>query len=203
MTPGNPDVRVCPQCRKLVAQATLNSGNTFGATYWLDNKCEAPMLPDYPDLGRCPHCGVLMRQSTSAEVKQSGYNLPANADWLQSPSEADWLESLHSGMWDGEEEEIEARLLAWHAANDPMRHSEGEPQFSEAALHNLRALDALMATNDEPYFLVLRAEIARETGDFDAALQLLNGADAKFDALTTQIAALARAQNTCVKRRTF
>lgn len=188
----------------MVGKPTLNSGNTLGASYWLDNKRRAPMLPDYPDLGRCPHCGVLMRQSLArkAEVSEEfAYSLPDGADWMQNPTENDWVESLQSVMWKSADEEIYARLAAWHAANDSVREQEGKPEFSNAALDNLRALDELLGAGDEPYFVVLRAEIARETGDFDSALAWLEHADPKFEQVTTQIAALARAKDTRIKRR--
>lgn len=202
MTPGTPEIRHCPHCEKLVAQRTLNSGNTFGATFWLDNKCEAPMLPSYPDLGRCPHCGVLMRHGTARKAKSPGYALPEGADWLQEPNEIDWLESLQNAMWNGDEEELDARIAAWHAANDSVRHSEAKPQFSALALQNLRDLSELMrAASEEPYLLVLRAEIARETGDFTTSLALLEEADTQFDEVTAQIAALAHAHDTSIKQR--
>lgn len=201
MTPGNPDIRHCPNCQKLVGKPTLNSGNTIGATVWLDNKREAPMLPDYPDLGRCPHCEVLMRQSTSAAVDSSGYDLPAGAQWLKKPTEADWLESLQNAMWHGTNEEIHARLAALHAANDSVRQNEGTPQFSDAARQNLMALSSLLGASDEPFFVVLRAEISRECGDFDTALALLHTADPQFEAMTSQITALAHARDTSIKRR--
>ncbi len=161
------------------------------------------MLPDYPDLGRCPHCHILMRQSTSKKAKvKAQHDLPAGADWLCEPDEADWLESLQNRLWKSKDEKIYARIATWHRANDKVRQREAEPQFSALALQNLRELDALFRTGVEPFFVVLRAEIARETGDFEGALQLLESADSQFEPVTAQIAALARARDTSIKRRT-
>ncbi|MFZ4580311.1 MAG: hypothetical protein ACOYOB_18160, partial [Myxococcota bacterium] len=56
MTPGPTIINKCSACAKLVEQATIGSGNTFGATFWTDGKREAPMLPDPLWLVMCPHC---------------------------------------------------------------------------------------------------------------------------------------------------
>ena len=56
MLPGPTIVRSCTECHGLIAEYTLGSGNTFGATFWTDGKMDAPMLPDEPALVECPHC---------------------------------------------------------------------------------------------------------------------------------------------------
>ena len=56
MIPSPIEIKKCTNCSGLVKGFTLISGNTFGATYWSDGKCEATMLPDYPRLVICPHC---------------------------------------------------------------------------------------------------------------------------------------------------
>lgn len=175
MTPGSPDIRHCLVCNGLVGQHTLNSGNTFGAVYWTDSKREAPMLPQYPDLGRCPHCSVLMLHSASKESNVGGqyFTLPDGVEWLVSPTEDDYLAAIEDKMFD-EEDVIGARIDAWHCANDGVRKAEREPQFSEASLANLAALGHLLEKEDAPNALLMRAEIARETGDFGKVLALLD-----------------------------
>lgn len=56
MQPGKSIVRACPSCGQEVIESTTLSGNTFGALFWTDGKCEAPMLPDMPWLVKCPGC---------------------------------------------------------------------------------------------------------------------------------------------------
>ena len=60
MLPGPILIKQCPQCQKLFSESTLASGNTIGATFWTDGKCEAPMLPETPWLVKCAHCGHLI-----------------------------------------------------------------------------------------------------------------------------------------------
>ena len=48
MLPGPTTIKRCPGCKGLLAEGTLASGNTLGATFWTDGKREAPMLPEMP-----------------------------------------------------------------------------------------------------------------------------------------------------------
>ncbi len=56
MTPGPTIFRKYSACSKAIEQDTIGSGNTFGATFWIDGKREALMLPDQHWLVMCPHC---------------------------------------------------------------------------------------------------------------------------------------------------
>lgn len=59
MTPGPTLVVSCPSCSAQHLQATLGSGNTLGAVWWSDGKCDAPMLPELPVVTRCTACARL------------------------------------------------------------------------------------------------------------------------------------------------
>src|SRR4030067_1169918 len=78
MLPGNTIIRKCTACAKPIEQDTISSGNTFGATYWTDGKCNAPMLPDQPWLVMCPHCHSALWID---ELKILGERVP----WMECP----------------------------------------------------------------------------------------------------------------------
>lgn len=65
MFPGNPKILTCPHCRGKKKVLSLESGNTFGAMMWSDNKRVYPNLPSPSFIQKCPHCGgyfLLSRQ---------------------------------------------------------------------------------------------------------------------------------------------
>lgn len=45
MLPGPDQILECPSSGAPVAQPTISSGNTFGATYYTDGWMDAPMPP--------------------------------------------------------------------------------------------------------------------------------------------------------------
>jgi hypothetical protein len=66
------------------------------------------------------------------------------------------------------------RVEGWYTANDHWRyHDEDVPAFSEKAIENLKSLSALLDEKDENE-RIMKAEIARELGQFDASTALLN-----------------------------
>lgn len=115
------------------------------------------------------------------------------------PSEADYLQMLAESPPDDRDRAIALRLHAWWAANDPARQSGAEaPKLEGERAENLRRLfEALDAVNADER--VLKAEAARELGDFDAAIALLE-AELPEDqqALGARILELARAGETRV-----
>lgn len=53
---GNAIIVKCPYCGTEKELMSLISGNTFGSTYWSDNKRECPMLPTVSPVQKCPGC---------------------------------------------------------------------------------------------------------------------------------------------------
>lgn len=184
LIPGPDLILACPRCGMLVRRQTLLSGNTLGAIYWTDGKCEAPMLPDLPDLVRCRGCGGFY---WLAEAKVEGTLEPdlgpgsvpeawLRAPVVQHPTVTDYLDALSSGVTIDPQKERHLRLRLWWAINDLVRHdaaSEVPPEYREAAADNLRRLFDLL-DEDEPEERVMKAEAARELGDFQEALRLLD-----------------------------
>ena len=74
MTPGIAKLVKCPYCGTKKELMTLASGNTFGATYWSDNKCEAPMLPSVSPVQKCPHCGKYYLESKQSSERGKNYS---------------------------------------------------------------------------------------------------------------------------------
>ncbi len=179
MTPGPTIIRKCSACGKYIAQHTIRSGNTFGARFWTDGKCDAPMLPDQPWLVKCSHCSAIVwideqkevgkiepwgpRSRTADEFKDAR---PAS-----TPDLHDYIGCLTAGVSDKQKEKY-LRLRAWWASNDIRRDSDRATPLTEIETANLRAFLSLLdekSDNDR----IMKAEVLRELGLFEDAESLL------------------------------
>ena len=180
MTPGPTIIRECPSCTKSVREETLASGNTFGATFWSDGKREAPMLPSLPDLVRCPFCNSLFWLSKARKLKSVDpwrMEEPSEEDGADpiEPVAEDFLEAIRIGLAKDADQEQYFRIRAWHAANDLLRYDPNLPVesvISGAMVENMRAIYSGLDKID-PGERIMMAELSRELGDTDQALQLL------------------------------
>jgi hypothetical protein len=165
-------IRECPHCNAHVVQEETVSGNTIGATYWTDGKREAKMLPDHPWLAKCPMCNFLFWIDESVEV-DSGFDAAKGKQQVMAPSEKEILEFI-SGPAFPANKELYVRVSAWRSANDAWRRNpNATPAFSKEQVQNLKSLSAML-DESEPNQRILKAEIARELGEFDECLGLLS-----------------------------
>jgi hypothetical protein len=165
-------VRECPHCKAYVVEEATLSGNTIGATVYTDGKREAKMLPDHPALVKCPVCGGLFWVE-EAEKVDSGFEAAEGKPKVLAPSEKQLVAYLASETLP-KDKEIYLRMRAWWAANDAWRRlPDPKPAFSKEQVKNLEALSALF---DEslPGHRILKAEIARELGNFAECLLILS-----------------------------
>lgn len=99
---------------------------------------------------------------------------------VEAPTEAHFREAIEDGLGSIREREIDLRLHAWWASNDEARKGplDGAASTSPAEAGpreaSLRRLFELL-TPDEPEERLLKAEAARELGDFEGASRLLEG----------------------------
>jgi hypothetical protein len=192
MLPGPDQVLACPHCAEAERVFTLMSGNTFGATLWSDGKPDAPMLPRPPAITRCHACNEFYWLEDADELGEVAPWMPPEsaeaAAWLQAPearplSEDELLEAIAAGLGSYPERVSELRTFAWWAGNDARRIPAGDastrmsaPPRSPAAVANMESLIGILAKEpaDDPEEVLMKAELLRELGRFDEALQLLD-----------------------------
>lgn len=174
LTPGPTIILECPGCKQGLREFSIGSGNTRGAKWWTDGKMDAPMLPLGHALGKCPHCRELFWIADAKKLTElwGGDDKWAKAESLLDPVEEDYLAAaMAKGV--ARERELEARKRAWWLANDTVR---GRPErklaWSGARRENLEKLSALINEQEECE-IILKAEIARELGQFEACVKLL------------------------------
>jgi len=176
LTPGPTIIRQCPGCKQGVSEFTIGSGNLNGAKWWTDGKEDAPMLPMRPALVNCPYCRKLF---WIADAKKLAERQPwlDGGKWDQAksvldPVEADYLAAAKAkGI--SREHELYARKRAWWMANDTVRERPKRVlAWSGARRENLEKLSTLIPTQKE-CDIILKAEIARELGQFETCAKLL------------------------------
>ncbi len=179
---GNSLILTPPGSKTSIIVPTIVSGNTCGAVFWTDTKCEAPMLPDRPSHYKHPIEGTLFwiddcekngtlppGRDTEPDFPRKGLNPAAK------PTADDYFAALESGIADTDKRILEIRIRLWWLGNDPVREgraSEPEPRF----LENLTQLVLLYSGKDKDSQLV-KAELLRELGYFKDALALLENQD--------------------------
>ena len=165
-------IRECPHCKAHVVEEETVSGNTIGAMYWTDGKREAKMLPDHPWLAKCPACQGLFWVDEAVEV-DTGFDAAKGKQQVLAPSGKEMLEFL-SGSVLPRDKEMFLRVAAWRSANDAWRRNpNATPAFSKDQEQNLKALSDML-DEKEPNQRILKAEIARELGEYDKCLRLLS-----------------------------
>jgi hypothetical protein len=155
-----------------VVEEQTVSGNTIGTVLFTDGKRHAPMFPDHPQFVKCPVCGGLFWVEDATEV-DSGFDAAKGKQQVMAPTGQELLVYL-AGASLPKEKEVYLRFRAWWAANDAWRGvPDSKPAFSKEQVKNLKALSALL-DESEPGERILKAEIARELGNFEECLLLLS-----------------------------
>lgn len=165
MIPAHSTLLHCPHCGAKKEILQLISGNTIGATLWSDAKQIAPMLPRVSHIQRCPTCGNYFFR-TKDIVAGTSDRYGGGIDDLP-------LEYLKQALIQlqptGDDEHILRINILW-AFNDrygDMEQSDipaAEWEYHVDNVHHLVQMDI---------DAFLRAELFREIGDFDQAIQLL------------------------------
>lgn len=178
MLPGKDKIIQCPACDKKFRQQTIVSGNTIGAKIWTDGKQEAPMLPEGIVISFCDSCNQYFWVE-DAEV------LDELDPWEDKDSDIDYLKSLNLEQYIEALEKIEMRSQddilfilrqIWWKYNDYYREN-NEAELSQEIKDKIPdLLEKLLNNFDEnnDNQLMLKGELLRELGRFEAAEKTLN-----------------------------
>lgn len=176
LTPGPTIIRQCPGCMKGLREFTIGSGNSFGAKWWTDGWVSAPMYPMRSQLGKCPHCRWLFWIADAKQLAELAWGLD-EAKWARAQSVLDAGEDdcLAAAKAKGvsRTHQLYARKRAWWLGNDAVRaRPDRSLTWSSARRENLEKLSALINEQEECE-IILKAEIARELGQFETCAKLL------------------------------
>ena len=165
MLPAHSALLRCPHCGALKEVLQLMSGNTFGAILWSDAKQIAPMLPRVSYIQRCPNCGKYFFYTQEVEAGTSNNYGGGTGDLP--------LEYLKQALTQlqptGNEEHILRINILW-AFNDRYGDMEQSDIPIEEWAYHVDNVHHLVQMDIDA---LLRAELFREIGDFDKAIQIL------------------------------
>ena len=165
MLPAHSALLRCPHCGAKKEVLQLMSGNTFGATLWSDAKQIAPMLPRVSYIQRCPNCGKYFFYTQ--EVKAGNSN---NYGGGTGDLPLEYLkEALTQLQPTGNDEHILRINILW-AFNDRYGDMEQSDIPVEEWEYHLDNVHHLLQMDIDA---LLRAELYREIGDFEQAIQIL------------------------------
>jgi hypothetical protein len=143
------------------------------------------MPPRLPAVVRCRHCPQCFWLSEARKVSTIPYgsrgDLQSDPAWaaaqeVEEPNEEEYYLALQGGLAKDLQQERTLRILAWWRRNDGLRnHPGGGAATSGASRRNLEAIFGLLDERGESDRL-LKAEVLRELGEFDAAKGLLGRA---------------------------
>jgi hypothetical protein len=177
MIPALPKVIECPHCSKKALKRGLISGNTIGAIFWSDGKMEASMLPEFPEVVKCKYCSKFYWIENAKVVGTLSFEekLSTSLKYVSFPSSDEYKELLTSDVIKKDEEERYVRIRLWWSLNDPVRgKDEGKTSVPNWDLFksNLNQLLQLLS-NEIPRDRIMMAEINREMGNFNKAIEIL------------------------------
>lgn len=165
MLPAHSALLRCPHCGALKEVLQLMSGNTIGATLWSDGKEIAPMLPRVSRIQRCPTCGKYFFFSLDVKAGTSNrYGFQSGELPLEYLKEA-FAQIQSIGHY-----EYSFRMEILWAFNDRYGNMEQSDIPIEEWVYHVNNVQDLLQMGIDNLF---RAELYREIGDFDKAIQIL------------------------------
>lgn len=136
------------------------------------------MLPDLPEFVKCPHCKSLLWINEQEELLDVGrkslgiFSIKRAAPYL-NPTFDDLLKGADENNLD-HSREIYLRVRTWWKGNDKRRKdNESDQPLSEKEVDNLKTLLELLDENNE-HDRIMKAEIHRELGQFEDAIEMLD-----------------------------
>jgi len=183
---GPNQVVLCPHCKGPGQYMTMLSGNTFGARAWTDGRTDAPMMLKPPAVVMCRHCARCYWLEAAERVDDEDAwrdaTPPADpalavVDYVREATEEEYFEAIDAGLAAGLVQERRLRILAWWRGNNAFRGQSAHPAGSHTAdparrRRNLLALVELLPGHADDV-RVLKAEVLRELGEFQAAREIL------------------------------
>ena len=225
MTPGPEVIISCPDCKALSSFSTMASGSTFGSTLWSDGYRHSPMLVSPTPVIQCNDCSRVFLKWKAEEVGQysrlsRGIRLDdpdkkkTPAEWkkapqIKAPKEDDFYKAIDEGLSENKQEEKNLRVTAWWQSNDCCRggfsligkkENFAAPEEREKNMEKLLGLLDKTNPNDQ----IMAAEILRQLGRFDEALEVLKTLDRDdYGEVLVQLEDFCDDNETSVQKLTF
>lgn len=182
MTPGIARFYACPHCGKKKAMFSMLSYNTFDETLWSDARRFNPMCYTLSVIQRCDACNTysLLSEWKEGDYDRDNYNGTTGQLTYEETKEA-YLNLTASRRY--ENRDILIICLEYvRSYNDQFRREGYSPVGEEISREGAADLALFMKATDEAIkllpgnktdYLILKAELYRERGDFESAREFL------------------------------
>lgn len=171
MIRGNATIVTCPYCGTEKELMTIVTGNTFGAKFWSDNKCLAPMRPRVSPVQKCPHCGKYYFEYKQEHKQGDEWSMEqGNLNYFE------WKEAYEQFLEeDTEEEDMNiVRLHLIQSYNDFV-YRNMESDFVSFIINEFIRSHIWVETQD----FLLKAEMHREANEMEQCAATLSIIDQK------------------------
>ena len=174
MIPGNAKIVKCPYCGTKKELFTMLSGNTFGATFWSDNKRVAPMLPMVSPVQKCPSCGKYYFEFKNRCGEGNSHSFALGE--LTFP---EWKEAYAQFQAEGVDDKTLNNLRFWliQSYNDYFYRSKEAPKPSEEDFEffSKTVVEFIDSFNwNKAADLLMKAELYREANMMQECRQVLD-----------------------------
>lgn len=178
MQPGKDKIIKCPYCDKKFVQSTIMSGNTMGAKMWTDGKQEAPMLPDAVVVSLCHKCNKYFWVEDAEIIDEidPGEQTYEDAARLKSLTLEEYIDALKKIKISSDEDTFYLLRQIWWKYNDYYREN-NESEISQNIKNIMPDLLHKLLNMFDEYnndHLLMKGELLRELGQFEAAVKTLN-----------------------------
>ena len=193
MLPAPAQLYKCPHCGKTKPMLSLTSGNTFGGELWSDGRAIYPMHPSISAIQKCPNCGKYSFfdnwENTGRTDSDTLGGTTGNLSYQEAKEAYKTLLSNSSNN----QRSYDIALFFVRAYNNEFRR----PQLREAFYKETSAAavsgrfpnptedDVILFreasqltidySNNTRDALIIKAEMHRERGEWEEALEILHG----------------------------
>lgn len=182
MLPGPSIILSCPHCGGEKGVLSLFSGNTFGMDLWSDTRRFCPYLPEVSPIQQCPHCRkYYFLEEAHRKTDSKSYSHETGQLDFAGLKEAK-RQFEESELSDGQKWTINYMLLL--AFNDLFNREEkpeNGPSDTDWLLIREVVQTLIDIVRDSSDQTIFHAELLRETGRFEEALQVLGNYSANAE----------------------
>ncbi|MEN9265852.1 MAG: hypothetical protein Q6K99_06400 [Thermostichales cyanobacterium BF4_bins_65] len=205
----------CPHCGFLYKQPPAPARNATGAILWSDGYEYAPLAPDPPLITRCWCCNQFFWMvdalvANKAVLGDMEAEVRRHSPTVQDLTLQGYSQALDAGVGTDPLKQRHLLIYFWWKVNDLVRDFPDRPLPAGKALLAYHAYQPKVRRclaelvpileDDDPNDYLMKAEIAREMGDFSEAIRLLHDLPAKMHWVADQIREWAQAGDTTVRR---
>lgn len=182
MIPGPSIALSCPHCGGKKNVMSLLSGNTCGMDLWSDTRRFCPFLPEISPIQQCPHCRkYYFLKEAHRKTDSKSYSLETGrldfAGLKEAKRQFEECELSDDQKWTINY----MLLLAFNDLFNREEKPENGPSDTDRLLIQEVVQTLIDIARDSPDQTIFHAELLRETGRFEEALQVLGNYSANAE----------------------